>query len=251
MNPEFQILTFPELDSTNNYLKLHADELPALTCVVAQSQTSGKGRQEICRERQIGGKARSFFSPKGGLYFSLLLKNLPLGVAQLLTPMAAVAVCEALEACGSARAEIKWVNDVYIGGRKVCGILTESRLDKGLLDWAVIGIGINLAPPAGGFPEDIKDRAGAVFESCTPELRGRVLNEVLVRLTVGAETAAQKSFLEDYRARSNLIGREVTVISSDNNYPAVVREIDSECRLVVEADGRTIALNSGEVSVRA
>lgn len=239
MNPKFKILNFTELDSTNNYLKLHADSLDPLTCVTAERQTGGKGR--------LG---RSFFSPEGGLYFSLLLKDLPLGVAQLLTPMAAVAVCEALEACGSSPAEIKWVNDIYISQKKVCGILVESRLSSGRVDWAVIGIGINLCPPPCGFPEDIANRAGAVFPACTDELRERVLREVLTRISDGADTAESKAFLEDYRRRSNLIGREITVIAADSSYPATVRGIDDECRLIIEAGGKTAALNCGEVTVR-
>ena len=122
--------------STNRALKERAPSLPAWHALIALEQTQGRGR--------LG---RSFFSPAGtGLYMSVLLRpSLAPEDVPLITPAAAVAVCRALEELGSDRAQIKWVNDVYIGGRKVCGILTEAGPGLG---YVVVGVGVNVSPPA-------------------------------------------------------------------------------------------------------
>lgn len=238
----FKVFEFSELDSTNSYLKREAEKLPHLSVALARSQTGGRGR--------LG---RSFFSPQSGLYFSALFKSeLSLSTIQLLTPMAAVAVAEALEACGSLPAGIKWVNDVYIHEKKVCGILVETGFSQNssALDWAIIGIGLNLTPPKEGFPDDIKNRAAAAFDSCTEELRKKVLTTVLKLLKTGIEDLGSKAFLENYRRRSILTGRMVDVIHGNYSEQARVIGIDDECRLIVETDNGRQTLNTGEVSIR-
>ena len=125
--------------------------------VIANEQTAGRGRL-----------SRSFFSPKDtGIYMSLLLrpKNYSAKQAVRITTMAAVAMCEAIETVSDEKAEIKWVNDIFVRGEKVCGILTEGsfNLESGLLDYAVLGIGINIYQPKDGFPNELSSIAGAVF----------------------------------------------------------------------------------------
>lgn len=240
MFARFNIQRFESLDSTNDHLKRSAENLPDLTVATSIFQTKGKGS-----------RGRSFFSPDGGLYFSVLIKRaIPVSQAHLLTPMAAVAVAEGLVKCGAKNVGIKWVNDIYISEKKVCGILTETKIspDAQTLEYAVIGIGVNLFEPDGGFPEEIKDKAGAVFSECLPDLRERCLEAILDALSTYLDTLADKSFLADYRARSVVVGREVEILGDDPERGMAVT-IDDECRLVVQTASGERVLNSGEVSI--
>ena len=239
---EFSVTEYDSLDSTNNLLKkLAAEGSHDGTAAIALTQTGGKGR--------LG---RSFFSPEGcGLYMSVLLRRgIPVELAKLLTPLAAVAVAEALERCGSKKIGIKWVNDLYADGKKVCGILTESQIssDGSALNWAVVGIGVNLVEPPCGYPDGIKDRAGAAFDSASESLRERAAREILLSLGSRLKSLGSRKFIEDYRARSILTGREVTVLPE--GIPARVKGIDSDCRLIVNTPSGERLLESGEVSLK-
>ena len=144
-----------EVTSTNTLLKAQAEQgAPEGTVLIAESQTAGKGR--------LG---RHFTSPPGtGIYFSLLLRpHCTAEKSLFITTTAAVAVCEAIEQVTGLNPQIKWVNDIYLNEKKVCGILTEASVDfeNGGLNWAVLGIGINIAVPKEGFPEEIRSIAGA------------------------------------------------------------------------------------------
>lgn len=231
---------FDVLDSTNDYLKRAADA-PDKTVAVALTQTGGKGS-----------RGRSFFSPDSGLYFSVLLKRgIPISQAHLLTPAAAVAVAEGLENIGAKNVGIKWVNDIYIAGRKVCGILTETQIsnDGQSLAYAIIGIGINLHEPDGGFPDDIKNKAGAVFRQSSPALREQCLESILAALSSRLDMLSDKSFLPEYRARSVLLGKEVDILGTAPERGTAI-DIDDDCRLIVRTPNGTRALNSGEVSIK-
>ena len=226
--------------STNDIIKREARSLPDWYALLADRQTGGRGR--------LG---RRFFSPGGtGLYMSVLAPaDLPPEDMALLTPAAAVAVCRALEALGSERAEIKWVNDVLIGGRKVCGILTEAGFDGP--SRAVIGIGVNVTAPEGGFPPDAAAVAGAAFPAAWEGLREALAAEVLIQLRRLWPGPDRDRFVPEYQARSCLTGREVTVLGADGARPARVLAVDDRCRLLVRyPDGGEQALFSGEVSVR-
>lgn len=244
----FNIIEFPELDSTNTFLKaLSAQGAPEGTVVSALRQISGKGRM-----------GRSFFSPDGtGLYFSVLLR--PKGRFQDaggLTAMAAVAVAEAVEELGGKPAEIKWVNDVQISGAKVCGILTEGRL--GTADrndeYAVVGIGVNCFEPEGGFPAEIADTAAAVFsgrrdKGLIEALRSRILSGISYYYCAGDS----ERYYDGYCARSSVLGREVDIIrSGDTVGCGTAAGIDRDFRLrIILPDGSETLLDSGEVSVRS
>jgi BirA family biotin operon repressor/biotin-[acetyl-CoA-carboxylase] ligase len=155
--PPLELDVFDTVDSTNTVCLKRASGGDRRTyAAVAGGQTRGRGR-----------RGRSFFSPDGtGLYMSILLRpsGLSADEAVKFTTIAAVAVSEAIEAVACKTASIKWVNDIYVSGRKACGILTEASFnpEDGTLDYAVVGIGINVYEPQGGFPEEIKDRAGAL-----------------------------------------------------------------------------------------
>lgn len=213
--------------------------------IVAEHQTAGKGRM-----------GRSFYSPPGsGVYFSILLRpRLTAEQSLLITTGAAVACARAIEALSGQAAEIKWVNDIYLGGKKVCGILTEAALDleSGGLHYAVLGIGINLTPPEDGFPEELKGKAGALFSDGKPsDLRCRMAAEVLDRFFDLYPTLQDKAFINEYRARSMLTGQAVDVLRGDTSRPAVVLGIDDDFALIVAYDNGEVAhLASGDVSVR-
>ena len=224
-----QIEVVDRLPGTNAALRSRADAGAREGLVlIAQAQSAGRGR---------GG--HSFYSPPGGLYMSILLRP-EIGARQAvgLTAMAAVAAARAAERLCGVPITIKWVNDLWKNGKKVCGILTEAALDleSGMLDYAVLGLGFNVAAPADGWPEDLRDVAG-------------VLNAFWPLYRAGPRSG----YLDEYRRRQALTGQRVLVTPRRGTPRAAqVQGIDDECKLVVRFDGesRPAALNSGEVSVR-
>jgi len=256
-----QIEVQPCVTSTNTLLKEAAREgAPHGKVLIALEQTAGKGR--------LG---RSFYSPsRTGLYISLLLRpQLPPEKATLLTTVAAVAVARAMEEVTGESVGIKWVNDVYRNGRKLCGILTEASVSTvatasadPALDFAIVGIGINLITPPGGFPEAIRDIAGALYETetdCPADLRPRLTAALLNHFMEYYKKLPETTFLEEYRKRSFLLGQDIYVLGAldatgghlENARLAHAEAIDDELRLVVTyPDGTREVLSSGEVSVR-
>lgn len=236
---------FDTVDSTNAVLKAMAEQsAPEGTVIAALSQTAGRGR--------LG---RSFCSPDGGIYFSVLLRPaLAAELTLLITAAAAVAVCNALENAGSERCMIKWVNDIYIGERKVCGILTEGAFDAETagLRYAVVGIGINLTEPQGGFPPEIADRAASVFgqKKLTSGQTADLTADVINRFMSLYRSLEKKEFIEEYRERSWLNGKTVSYIQNGELKSGKVIEIDDNARLIIESGGKAAALSAGEVQLR-
>lgn len=240
----YKIEYFDEIDSTNTYLVNRAKAgAPDKTVAIANRQTAGRGR-----------RGKSFFSPENtGLYMSIIRKlDCNVETAMLITPAVACAVANALESVSGKEMGIKWVNDIYSGGKKLCGILTETKFDfeHDKLDYAVIGIGINLFEPEGGFPDDLENVATAVFSDYSEDMRTAVIQEVLDNLDKYLPKIADKSFLEEYRRRSVLIGKTVNVIKGEESHPAQVLGIDDNARLVVKDENGVRAIDSGEVSIR-
>ena len=240
----FQMEVHQKISSTNSVLKEKASEVPDWYTVIAGSQTSGRGR-----------RSRSFYSPEGtGVYLSILVR-LPLSAQEStrITTAAAVAACRVIEEETDARPMIKWVNDVYIEGRKICGILTEASvsMESGGLDWAVMGIGINVYEPKGGFPQEISRIAGAIMDHRQRNLRSRIAAGFMKHFYLICSDLMNRSLIGEYRKRSFLIGQPIYVINQDTRIPAVAEEIDDECRLIVRyANGGTEILSSGEVSIK-
>lgn len=233
----------PVCTSTNLVLKERAADLATWHTVIALRQTQGRGR--------LG---RQFYSPEdSGLYMSVLLRpELAAVDAGFITAAAAVAVCRGLESLGSPRTEIKWVNDVLIGGKKVCGILTEAGFHgpSGDLDYAVLGVGINATEPTGGFPPDLAGIAGAAFPRRERDLRNRLAADLLRQLYEIYTALPSHDFVGEYRDRSCLVGKRVHVLRGDTPRPALVQGVDERCRLLVRYDdGTAEALLSGEVSL--
>jgi BirA family biotin operon repressor/biotin-[acetyl-CoA-carboxylase] ligase len=234
------------LDSTNSAARALAESgAKELTLVVAEEQSAGRGRQ-----------GRAFYSPGGtGVYFSVILRPaVTADRAALITTAAAVAVAGAIEEITGRRAGIKWVNDVFVDGKKVCGILTEAALDmeSGGVEYAVLGVGVNISPPEGGFPPELDGAAGAIFGGePVPDARERVVAATLLRFLAFYKNLTDKTFLDEYRARSVVLGRDVIVNPEGKAERARAVEIDDELRLVVVTDGGARrALSSGEVRIR-
>ena len=237
----------PSVDSTNNACKrLAAEGAPDGTAILTGCQTAGRGR-----------RGRTFVSPPGGLYMSILLRP-EIGARQAvgLTAMAAVAAARAAEKLCGAPIRIKWVNDLWKNGRKVCGILTEAALDleSGMLDYAVLGLGFNVVAPAEGWPAELQSVAGALFDGDpAPGARAALAAAFLNEFWPLYRTGPRSGYLDEYRSRLALAGHRVLVTPrSGTPRPAAVLGIDDECRLVVRYDGesRPAALTSGEAGVR-
>ncbi|QHQ60557.1 biotin--[acetyl-CoA-carboxylase] ligase [Anaerocolumna sedimenticola] len=233
--------------STNTILKELASEGEAEGKVlIAEEQTGGRGR--------LG---RNFYSPaRTGLYMSILLRpKVKVEDSLYITTSAAVSVAKAIEKVTGCEAKIKWVNDIFCDGKKVCGILTEAGVDfeGGGLEYCIVGMGINVARPQGDFPDEIKEIAGGIFEPnrYSSNLRSKLAAEILNYFWGYYSEFSKKAFIDEYRRRSFLIGKEVNIISGDQLQNAKALDIDENARLVVQLpDGEIKTLSSGEVSIR-
>ena len=239
------------VDSTNLYLKrLAAEGAADGAAVLAREQTAGRGRL-----------ARSFASPRGGgLYLSVLLRPaLSVADAPFLTELAALAAAEAVEEAvsergGSISVGIKWVNDLIAGGRKLAGILSESALTPdGALDYAVVGIGINLR--AGMLPAELAEIATTVedeAEVCLDPIP--LARRIADKLRLGARALSEEggaALIEAYRRRMVLFGKTVTVTRGEERFPARVLDLNGRGELIVSriSDGAREVLSAGEVTL--
>lgn len=246
--PNYDVNVYKIVESTNTTAKEAASKgAPEGTVIVAEEQNGGKGR--------LG---RSFFSPKGtGIYVSIVLRpNISAQEALFITAAAAVAVAQAIESVADCDAKIKWVNDIYCNGKKVCGILTEGavNMETGFFDYAVVGMGVNVVEPEGGFSADIANVAGTIMkrEESKPDVKSRLIGEIVNRFDHYYKNLDSREFITEYKNRSFLIGRNVYVIKPDKKILAKAVSLDDDCRLVVEyEDGSREALSTGEVSVKA
>jgi BirA family biotin operon repressor/biotin-[acetyl-CoA-carboxylase] ligase len=241
----FELDVRQTVTSTNTLAKeMAAKGAKEGTVIIAREQTEGRGRM-----------GRSFYSPmSSGIYFSIILRpKLKLEDSLLITTATAVAVAQAIEAVAGVKAEIKWVNDIYITGKKVCGILTEASLnfESGGLEYAVVGIGINIQTK--DFPEELKNIAGSLFQDkpenipVTSILVAKILNNIAACMN----SLTDKQYLKEYRKRSFLIGKDILVFKGKEAIPAKAIDLDDQARLVVEYENHdTEALSSGEVSIR-
>lgn len=235
-----------QVESTNMELKRQAEAGAAEgTVLIAEEQTGGKGR--------LG---RSFYSPEQtGLYMSLLLRpDFAPEDAVFITVAAAVAVAQAMEAVAGVQAGIKWVNDIYVSGKKVCGILTEASMDfeSAHLQYAVLGIGINVAEPQGGFPPEIAETAGALFPpDMVPEgLKAKLAGEILTRFMAMYRRLRERPFLEEYRRRSILTDCRITFTQGAVRESGHVVGISEKAELIVRLDdGGLRKYSSGEAAI--
>ena len=248
---------FKEIDSTNTYAKrvlAEAGRKWHRSVIVAEQQSAGRGR--------LG---RTFVSPKGtGIYLSVIYAPEG-GITNpaRLTACTAVAVCRAVRKMYGIECQIKWINDIFYNGKKICGILAEgvANFESGVIESAVVGIGINIRENPDVFGEELAKVAGAI---CAEQ----GASQGVTRCQLAAEIAGQvlrifeedvnnhSEIIEEYRKLSFLIGRELTVhplIGDDKTaYQATAVDIDEDAHLIVRlADGAQRTLNSGEVSLHS
>jgi len=244
-----KVITLEEVESTNNEARRFAlDGVTEDLLIASDYQTKGRGR-----------RGREFYSPKGtGLYMSFLVHpRTEISKATKITCMAAVAVCRAIKEVTGIDVSIKWVNDIFLEGKKIAGILTEgfTSMEDGSLSYVIVGIGINIYPPKGGFPPELKKIAGTIFASSaqTNDIKNSLCSSVINHFLTILQ-ADNDDYVAEYRDRSCLMGHYVKIMQpdgriSDKGYAKVIG-IDDDCHLLVQYEnGTTDALSTGEVSV--
>lgn len=246
MKSPVKIEYIPNVTSTNDIIMEYGRKgIEEFIAVVADSQSSGRGR-----------KGRIFYSPdNAGTYFSILLRpNINFSESLYITTAAAAAVTEALKQLYNMDTEIKWVNDVYYNGRKICGILTEAHIDmeSGTVDYAALGIGINVFEPENSYHKDIRNIAGAAFcrSMFDNKIRCEITAKVIDIFYEYYKNLSDMTFLNTYKSRSFLTGKNVTIEKNGIVQKAFVKGIDDKCRLsVMLENGIEENLNSGEVNL--
>ena len=241
-----RITVLPEVDSTNNYAKKLAQSgAPDGSVVVAEQQTGGRGRM-----------GRSFSSPPGlGVYLTVLLRpGVRADALGDLTVRVAAAMCDAVERAAGVRPGIKWTNDLILGGKKLCGILTELSVEaeSGMAEFVVAGIGVNVGQTPDDFPPEVRPVATSLREQTGKAVpRARIAAEMIRALSRVAERA-DEDWLEKYRADCVTIGRQVRVIRAGAERTARADGVDGTGALLVtwDDDGSHERIFSGEVSVR-
>ncbi len=241
------LMLFDSVGSTNDLLREMAKkDKPEGTVVIANEQTAGKGR-----------RGRNFFSPSGsGIYMSILLRpQMQVSDSLYVTTAAAVAVSRAIEKVCGVKTSIKWVNDIYIDDRKVCGILAEAATvpKSPMAQYIILGIGVNLYLPKNGFPSEISSIASSVIKENRKdeEQRAKLAAQIINDFFEIYPSLSNDEIFSEYKSKLFLLGKKVRVISGTEEYEAEVLDIDSEYRLCVKKqDGTTTFLDSGEVSTK-
>lgn len=251
------------LPSTNDKAKTMAKEgCQHGTVVLANMQTAGRGRFN-----------RVFYSPENtGLYMSIVLDADKLGIEEysLLTPLVAVITARVIHNITKKKCGIKWVNDLYLEDKKVCGILTEGVLDGNVLNKFVVGIGVNIGTDS--FPRELENIAGALIgdakendkeedknkewlvKGCA-KVRNELASAIINELTSETIFEDYETLMNEYRRNQILLGKEVTVLGAKESYSAKVIDVDDKGHLLVERiteenNGQIETLNSGEVSIK-
>lgn len=238
-----RLICLESADSTNAYLRRNGT-LPHGTIVISDAQTKGRGRM-----------GRSFISPAGkGVYMSVLLRpDCAPERAASLTPNIAVAVCKAINTVCGKTPQIKWVNDLLIGGKKICGILCESVIEDGALDCVIAGIGINVSTAADEFPKELQGIAGSILSETGKSIeRGRLISETVKELDKMYDRwlADERTYLDDYRRLCAVVGREIRIIKPDGEEVAFAEGISDDFGLTVVNENGRRTLHSGEISVK-
>ena len=243
-----KVLCLDKVNSTNVYLKQIASEgAEAGQAVLADEQTAGRGR--------LG---RRFVSPKGsGLYISYLMRpTVEAAESVALTAYVAVAVSRAIKTVCGAVCGIKWVNDLVLNKKKICGILTELSVEaeSGRIQDIVVGIGININQKKDGFPKEIRDIATSLYAETYKKInRARLAAEVIKELDILAEHDFKdmEEYISEYRQRSVTVGRDIKVIKGVEVKTGRAVRINDDYSLSAEYDdGTKEDLIAGEVSVR-
>lgn len=229
-------------DSTNTQAKKRAADGAAHgTLLLAEEQTAGRGRS-----------GKSFFSPRGaGLYMSLVLRpTAAIKEPQMVTVAAAVAVCRAIEMLTDLKPQIKWVNDLYLDGKKICGILTEAVTDfeSGGVESIVVGVGVDCALEESRLPSELRGLVGSLGAGRVS--RSRLAAEIAAGLLDSFGKLSDRELIAAYRARSMILGRTVCFARGEERFTARATAVDDMGALLVTLpSGETMTLTSGEVSI--
>ena len=238
---------YDTIDSTNRTAKEMAiSGAKHGSIVIANSQSAGRGRY-----------TRSFFSPaNGGLYISFVLHpdKLPFKNITSITAFASLVVCETIENLCDKTPKIKWVNDVYLKQKKICGILTESItvLESSQPQWIVLGIGINVNTPDSSFPEEIRSVAGSIFPDGDAVFsRNQLAAEIIQRVLYPSLDFNETILFKAYKEKLMMLGSKITVIQGAESYNATAIDLDDLGHLIIEKENGIVeTLHFGEISIR-
>ena len=245
----FEIQVFDQIDSTNLEAKRQAllGKESGLA-IIANTQSKGRGR-----------RGRSFFSPQGSIYLSVLFKPQDKESKDLvlITTAASVAVCRAIKKVLNKSPKIKWVNDLYYDGKKICGILTEavSDIESGQIDQLIVGIGLNYKNPKNGYPEEIEDVAGALCKDDETIPRNHLLAQILNELYYVYENIETREFFKEYKEMSNVIGKRIKYstsldLSQDIKEARAIDILEDGGLLLEDDDGQRKVIHTGEITIR-
>ena len=224
-----EVLTFETIDSTNIFAAKSAKNFTKPLLITAESQTDGRGRN-----------GKSFYSPPTGLYMSLVThSDSDFYSFATATCKAAVAVTRAIEKLTDLKPEIKWVNDIYIDGKKVCGILCRALGGNGKINHLITGVGINLFTET--FPDEIKKSAGSLNTDVDINILSAEIANNLFSLS---------DYMDEYRKKSCVIGKEITYWKNGIEYNAQAVGIDENGGLIVDNGKEKATLTSGEITLR-
>ncbi len=239
LKSDINVFCFDTIDSTNNEAKRRTDTLsPTPTLFVANHQSAGRGR--------LG---RSFYSPDStGLYMSLLLQtNSKFSNIVTLTTATAVCVAKALEDLCNIQPQIKWVNDVYLHDKKICGILCEAITDENTctIEGIVIGIGVNISTT--DFPDELKTIAASVGQDIDKAVLCAKISDNIINVFKNIE---DKSYIDEYKNRCMVLGKEITYTENGISKTATAIDIDKNGGLVIKTESGVKTLSTGEITVR-
>lgn len=243
LKADIPVFYYDTIDSTNNeakrfYEKHKNDGVDTPTLFVADHQSAGKGR--------LG---RTFYSPSStGLYMSLMIKADSLAENTVcMTTAVAVCVTDALKALCDIDPKIKWVNDIYVENKKVCGILCEALTnpDTQKIDSIIIGIGVNIETK--DFPKELSDIATSVGQALNRnELCAKITDNIIDMM----KTIEDRKFIEKYKSRSLVLNKEITYFENGIEKSATAIDIDNNGGLVIKTESGVKTLSTGEISVR-
>lgn len=238
LNDSIEVVYYPTIDSTNTQAKRLVNEGKTnKMLIICDEQTAGRGRQ-----------GKKFYSPPlTGIYMSYVTHPMvQMENAVTATTAAAVAVCRAIEKLTDKKPKIKWVNDVYLDGKKICGILTEAitNFESATVESVIIGIGMNIKTI--DFPADIENASCLNANIKRADLIAAITNELST--ICGGK---YEDFIEYYKARSMIIGEKINFIKNGRVTPATAIGVDSTGGLIVRLEsGEQTTLRSGEISIR-
>ncbi len=243
---DIDIRVYDSIDSTNTEAKrlLYSEKVKNFTVLIANEQTKGRGR-----------RGRDFLSPEDtGIYFSIIIfptSDFNMESLDLITIKAAVAVAEAIDKNTDKEPKIKWVNDIFIDGKKICGILSEadSDFESRQIKSIVVGIGINFNTKSSYFKGDLNKKAGSL--NAKNIRRNQLVAEILNEFYNCCYNRANEDILQTYKNYSLVLGKKIEFTQNNAKYEALAVDINDKGNLVVEfLDGSKKELSSGEISIK-